>query len=100
MLTDRRKRSKYLDRLNHFLRSGLKPNRIHISPPATLNTRLTGHGAYIIADSSDLDDTIADGAAAVQSMMTSTFGVIASFEPAGTLAAYRQESPSDVIWLY
>jgi hypothetical protein len=80
--------------------SYLKTAKIHNQPSTDTSHFPSGNRAYIIGDDSECDDVFVTRTRALDMLHDCLFGIIVSFEPAGSLAACKQESPSEVIWLY
>ena len=92
-----KKRAKLLDRLNHRFHKDLDERWVHESPPTNLPD--DDHSCYVIASESKYDAQFILARDASDVMSAALFGIVVSFV-AGKIAAYKDEAPSDVVWLY
>ena len=89
-------RSRFLDRLNHRFLSDLDDRYIVASP--RLHDPRTTPSCYIIADQNQFDGKLVTPVVAQEFLDAATFGIVVSYIP-GKLAAYKDESPSEILWL-
>lgn len=89
-------RAGFLDRLNHRFLVDIDPRFIVEAPQ--LHDPLSATSCYIMASQNQLDRRLVAPAIAQEFLDAATFGILVSYLP-GRLAAYKDESPSDVIWL-
>jgi hypothetical protein len=88
-------RRSFLDRLNHSFRDDLDERFISVESrvwPVDIER------CYMIADESEYDGRHVTSAEAADAVSSATFGIVVSFVP-GMLACYKDESPSDIVWL-
>lgn len=95
-LASRKKRSAFLDRLNHrFLNDidrrlvGKSPG--HVLPPPSVS-------CYVIASEDRFDATFVPAEGVESLFAYALFGMLVSYIP-GKLLAYKDESPAEIVWL-
>ena len=96
MLASRKKRGAFLDRLNHRFTDDLDDRYVCASP--TLTIPAADKLCYIIASEDQYDGKVVSVSEATEILRAAHFGVVISYLP-GSLAAYRDEAPADVIWM-
>ena len=89
-------RSRFLDRLNHRFLADLDERYIVVRP--RLHDPLAATSCYVIADEDQFDGKLVTPAMAQEFLDSATFGIVVSHFP-GKLAAYKDESPSEILWL-
>ena len=92
-----KKRTKFLDRLNHQFHKDLDSRWISGSQPPAVPA--ANHLCYIIASEGEYDGRIVPARDVSDILSAASFGIVVSFVP-GKIAAYKDEAPSDVIWLH
>jgi hypothetical protein len=92
-----KKRAKLLDRLNHRFHKDLDSRWISESRPSSVPA--ANHLCYIIASESEYDGRVVSARDVSEILSAAFFGIVVSFVP-GKIAAYKDEAPSDVIWLH
>ena len=94
-LSSRKHRRSFLDRLNHqFHRDWDGRFIVRESRPWPSDI----DRCFIIADEGEYDGKLVTSAEAADVVSSAYFGIVVSFVP-GKLACYKDESPSEVIWL-
>ena len=91
------KRAGLLDRLNHQFNKDLDSRWIAESQPSSVPS--ADQLCYIIASENEYDGRIVPARDTSEILAAALFGVVVSFAP-GKLAVYKDEAPSDVIWLH
>ena len=86
----------FLDRLNHRLLADLDERYIVEDPQ--LHDPLAATSCYIIADQNQFDGKLVTPTIAQDFLDAARFGIVVSYIP-GKLVAYKDESPSEVVWL-
>ena len=92
----RKKRGAFLDRLNHRFTDDLDERYVCASPSLSLPP-LDGL-CYIMASEDQYDGKVVSVAEATEILRAAYFGIVISYLP-GSLAAYKDEAPADVIWM-
>jgi hypothetical protein len=92
-----KKRAKLLDRLNHRFRKDLDSRWMSESQPSWGPT--ANQPCYIIASEREYDGRIVLARDVPEILSAAYFGIVISFVP-GKIAAYKDEAPSDPIWLH
>ena len=95
-LNSEKKRPRFLDRLNHRFLEDLD-DRFIIANPRFYDP-LKAVSCYIIADQNQFDGKLVSPIVAQAYLDSATFGIVVSYLP-GKLAAYKDESPSEIIWI-
>ena len=95
-LNSEKKRPRFLDRLNHRLLDDIDDRYIIAKP--RFHDPQKAVSCYIIADQTQFDGKLVSPEVAQAFLDSATFGIVVSFLP-GRLAAYKDESPSEIIWL-
>jgi len=94
-LSSRKSRRSFLDRLNHQFHKDLDDRFVvHGTRPWPNDD----HRCYILADETQYDGTLVTASEAADAVSSASFGIVVSFIP-GKLACYKDESPSDIVWL-
>ncbi|TWU50747.1 hypothetical protein Poly51_40400 [Rubripirellula tenax] len=89
-----KKRGSFLDRLNHRFQRDLDDRCICDSPTMPpLDTV-----CYIIASEHELDGRFVPASDVSDILASAAFGIVVSFVP-GKLVTYKDEAPSNAIWL-
>jgi len=96
-LANPKRRTKQLDRLNHVFHKDLDGRWVRQSPPKSLPG--SDHPCYVIASESRFDARSIPAREVADLMASADFGIVVSFVP-GKIAAYKDEAPSEVVWLY
>ncbi len=91
-----KKRPRFLDRLNHRFLQDLDDRYIIANP--RFHDPLEAVSCYIIADETQFDGQFVSPPVAESFLDSATFGIVVSYVP-GKLAAYKDEAPSEIIWL-
>ena len=94
-LASRKKRRTFLDHLNHQFRRDLDARFIAYGARTWPNNV---NQCYILADEVQFDGKLLSSSEAADAVSSACFGIVVSFVP-GKLACYKDEAPSDVIWL-
>ncbi|TWT49548.1 hypothetical protein Pla22_47450 [Rubripirellula amarantea] len=89
-----KKRGTLLDRLNHRFHRDLDDRHICDSPTLPPLDTL----CYIIASEDKLDGNFVPASDVPDLLASAAFGIVVSYIP-GKLAAYKDEAPSNTIWL-
>jgi hypothetical protein len=92
-----KKRVRFLDRLNHQFRNDLDDRFLMDS--YAQSPRKNSPLCYIIADEREYDGKLVSESEAEDILQAANFGIVVSFVP-GRLACYKDEAPSDVIWMH
>lgn len=92
-----KKRRAFLDRLNHQFHKDLDSRRVCELPPVTVPSG--DYACYILASEDEYDGQIIPASSISEILSSAYFGMIVSYIP-GKLAAYKDESPSAVVWLH
>lgn len=95
-LNSEKKRPSFLDRLNHRFLEDLDDRYIIANP--RFHDPLKAVSCYIIADQNQFDGKLVSPIVAQTYLDSATFGIVVSYLP-GKLAAYKDESPSEIIWI-
>lgn len=94
-LSSRKHRRSFLDRLNHRFLDDVDERFMFVESrawPADIER------CYMIAHESEYDGKHVTSAEAADAVSSATSGIVVSFVP-GMLACYKDESPSDIVWL-
>ena len=94
-LSSRKHRRSFLDRLNHQFRKDLDDRFVidELRPwPKSIER------CYMIADEREYDGRHVTTTEAADAVSSAAFGIVVSFIP-GMLACYKDEAPSEIIWL-
>ena len=89
-------RSGFIDRLNHRLPADLDKRYIVEGPQR--HDPLAATSCYIIAAQDQFDGKLVTPTIAQDFLDAAMFGIVVSYIP-GKLVAYKDESPSEVVWL-
>ncbi len=92
-----KKRHAFLDRLNHQFHKDLDSRWVCETPPVTVP--IGDYLCYIMASEDEFDGQIISASNISEILSSAYFGIIVSYI-SGRLAAYKDESPSDVVWLH
>lgn len=96
MLSNPKKRSVFLDRLNHRFTRDIDDRFVCQHPgfdPTTWSTP-----CYVIASEEQFDGRFVAASEVPATLASALFGMVVSYTP-GQLVVYKDEAPSDPIWL-
>lgn len=94
-LASRKHRRMFLGRLNHQLHKDLVTRFITHGTRTWPNNKSM---CYILADEVEFDDKMLSSSEAEDAVSAAYFGIVVSFVP-GKLACYKDEAPSELVWL-
>lgn len=95
-LHSEKQRRGFLDRLNHRFLFDLDDR--YLVANRRFHDPLAAISCYVIADQTQYDGKLVSPNVAQTFLDSATFGIVLSYLP-GRLAAYKDESPSRIIWL-
>lgn len=96
-LSSSKRRPQFLDLLNHRFLHDIDSRFVFDGKPSTYTIRPDDQ-CYIISDERKFDGLVVSAAKAEAILDSVYFGTIVSYIP-GVLAAYKDETPSTLIWL-
>ncbi len=91
-----KERRAFLDRLNHRFIPDLDDR--FIASDCDRNEGADANLCYVIADEEKFDGKLVTPEIANEFLESATFGIVVSYVP-GKLAVYKDESPSEALWL-